>query len=211
MPTIPLTQGQRTRIDWRDYRELSKYTWQATWSKYTKSFYARRTDCTAGRHRTEAMHRHVLGLTFGDGRQTDHKNHDTLDNRRSNLRILTSLENGANQRNQSKYGVGILKDERAIAWPFSSMVQVDGCRVFVGLYATAADARAARERYLKTGEKKIGRRSPYGTGITKAKRRARPFRANARRNGRHVHLGMFSTAEDARKARADFLKGNSDG
>jgi len=43
------------------------------------------------------MSRQILGLTPGDPRQADHRNHDTLDNRRENLRVATRSENCRNR------------------------------------------------------------------------------------------------------------------
>jgi hypothetical protein len=42
-----------------------------------------------GKQVTIALHREVLGLEKGDGREGDHINLDTLDNRRQNLRVVT--------------------------------------------------------------------------------------------------------------------------
>lgn len=50
--------------------------------------------------RNEYLHRIILGLQPGADRkyeQTDHINRDPLDNRRSNLRIVTAKENNANR------------------------------------------------------------------------------------------------------------------
>jgi hypothetical protein len=43
------------------------------------------------------MHREVLGLAADDSRVVDHVNRDRLDNRRSNLRLLSAAENAQNQ------------------------------------------------------------------------------------------------------------------
>lgn len=44
-----------------------------------------------------AMHRVIMGLTFGDPLQVDHINRDTLDNRRENLRYATTAQNQQNK------------------------------------------------------------------------------------------------------------------
>jgi hypothetical protein len=149
MPTIPLTQGQRARVDWSNYRELSQFKWCAAWNRYTKSFYARRTIVAEGMDSTEWMHRRILSLSLGDGLEADHFNHDTLDNRLSNLRIVTRRENSENRRNQSKFGPGIWKKETYRSRPFQARASVDSRTVHIGYYATAGEARQARDEFLR--------------------------------------------------------------
>lgn len=60
-----------------------------------KDGYAIRTEY-AGRKRTQLLAREVLGLAPGDKREADHINRDKLDNRRSNLRIVTAGQNNQN-------------------------------------------------------------------------------------------------------------------
>jgi len=45
----------------------------------------------------EALHRVVMGCTPGDGLVVDHVNGDRLDNRRENLRFVTTAQNAQNQ------------------------------------------------------------------------------------------------------------------
>lgn len=105
--TIELTQGQTALVDERDWHDLKQFKWHAYWSVNTKSFYAVRTIREDGTKSTERMHRRIMRLGIGDRRQVDHQDHDTLDNRRSNLRIVTNRENHENLRNQSPYGVSV--------------------------------------------------------------------------------------------------------
>lgn len=56
------------------------------------------------------LHRVLLGLTFGDPREGDHKNRNPLDNRRSNLRIATPYQNRTNVRARNKTGL------RGVSW-----------------------------------------------------------------------------------------------
>src|ERR1700729_2243465 len=44
------------------------------------------------------MHRQIRGLRKGDGIKVDHRSHDTLDNRRSNLRVSSNVQNHHNMR-----------------------------------------------------------------------------------------------------------------
>jgi len=96
---IELTQGQYALVSKKDYERISKYRWYAIWDKGTQSYYAVRND----KQRTIHMAREILGLKRGDKRQGDHINHDTLDNRRCNVRIVTRSENQHNRKNTKGY------------------------------------------------------------------------------------------------------------
>ena len=93
---IELTPGQRAIVDAADFESLSQYSWHASWREGCRSFYAFRSGPG-----TISMAREVLGLESGDPRQADHVNFDGLDNRRSNLRIVTRQENCQHRRLRS--------------------------------------------------------------------------------------------------------------
>jgi hypothetical protein len=109
MTLLPLTQKQFAIVDDTDLPLLSKCKWHAVWSPCTKSFYA------AGRQNGKYISMQVFIL----GSQADHKNHDTLDNRRDNLRKCTQAQNLRNQRlrkdNKSGYK-GVSWHTRANRW-----------------------------------------------------------------------------------------------
>lgn len=101
MPTestieIPLTQGQVAIIDCEDWEKVKGYNWQAVYNTKTRSFYASTGICNNGIQRTIRMHRFLLNAPRG--KQVDHINHDTLDNRKSNLRLCNNSQNQRNSR-----------------------------------------------------------------------------------------------------------------
>ncbi len=81
---ISLSRGQVTLVDDADYDWLMQRKWCAVWSTSIRCFYA---VCSV-ESKALYMHRYILGLEFGDPRFGDHiEPSQTLDNRRSNLRI----------------------------------------------------------------------------------------------------------------------------
>ena len=96
---IQLTQGRVAIVDdWR-FDELSQYKWYAKWCEHTHSFYAARNSTdSAGKRTTVFMH--VVIAETPKKFQTDHINHNTLDNQEENLRVCTQSQN---QHNRWKY------------------------------------------------------------------------------------------------------------
>ena len=93
---ISLTKGQWALVDEADFVWLNQWKWYASWCSKTQSYYARRSVRVNGKKLCISMHRLILGLIPGDKKEGDHANHDTLDNRRSNLRVATSAQNSQN-------------------------------------------------------------------------------------------------------------------
>lgn len=90
-----------TIVDSDNYRWLNQYRWIMHWNSKKRSYYVRRLEKLAnGKYMDVYMAREVLGLPQGagyGGDQADHKNHDTLNNIRSNLRVGTYSQNQANR------------------------------------------------------------------------------------------------------------------
>lgn len=100
MRIIPLTRNQTTIVDEID-ADLCDLRWYATIENHT-TFYAGRTHRSPGhKKRYVAIHRSIMSRVMGrallSSELVDHINGNTLDNRRSNLRLCTHAENSQNR------------------------------------------------------------------------------------------------------------------
>jgi len=95
MYKIPLTQNQYALVDKEDFDSLNKHKWSASFSPHRKTFTAVRATKTEGKWTSVIMHREIMEAP--KGMDVDHMNHNTLDNRKENLRVCTRAENSQNQ------------------------------------------------------------------------------------------------------------------
>ena len=89
MKYIELTRGKVAWVNDRDFEWLNSFNWQ-----YMTNGYAARSEGGRKNKKLIYMHRYILDVT--DKRVVDHMNKDKLDNTRSNLRVCTQKQNGAN-------------------------------------------------------------------------------------------------------------------
>jgi len=142
MKTIALTQGLEAIVDDADYEWLMQWKWCA--NKAGNTHYAiRSVRLPNGKQTNEYMHRAILGLEKGDRREGDHINHEGLDNRRANIRIVTKQENRFNQKHKGHWWV-----EAKHKWV--AQIQVNGRSTHIGYFDTANKARRAYLRAKAT-------------------------------------------------------------
>lgn len=147
MAEIILTRGKVSVVDDADFGWLSQWKWTASRRSNGKSFAFHQT-LRQGRWVSETMARKILGLEYGDPRWADHINHDTLDDRRENLRIVTPKQNRENQpsRGGSSRFVGVTWSEKRQRW--CAQIQHNGRMINLGRYATEREAAEARDQYV---------------------------------------------------------------
>lgn len=92
MKEIKLTQNQIALVDDEDFDRINQYKWCAYYSPNTRSFYSMR----GYNNRNFYMHRFIINAQNGEN--VDHKNHNTLDNRKENLRLCNNTTNQQNKR-----------------------------------------------------------------------------------------------------------------
>ncbi|MBN2020102.1 MAG: HNH endonuclease [Sedimentisphaerales bacterium] len=147
---IPLTRGKVAIVDVDDYERLSKYKWHT--SKRKDYYYAIRHP-RVGEHRfcgTIWMHREILNAP--PYLLVDHRNHNTLDNRRNNLRLATSAENGCNRRklstkNKTSKYKGVSLRRRNGKW--RGLIYVKGRAIELGEFETEVEAARAYDEAAK--------------------------------------------------------------
>jgi hypothetical protein len=142
---IPLTQGQTAIVDVADFDWLSKWNWQAHWNVRANAFYAIR-HLTGGS--AILMHRLIAGTP--KKQECDHWNHDTLDNRRKNLRQCTRAQNMMNERprREGQYK-GVHKRDRKKSESWRSMIRVKKKLVHLGTFRSSKDAARAYDQAAK--------------------------------------------------------------
>lgn len=116
---IELTHGQYALVDDEDFEYLNQFKWDAHWYPHTKSYYATCNHYVMmGNEKKRIMSRMpTMIMNAPKGKVVDHINHDTLDNRKSNLRIVSIRQNNQNKKNKgtSKYP-GVSWDKSRQKW-----------------------------------------------------------------------------------------------
>lgn len=139
---IKISMGQVVKVSLEDFDELSKFKWSAKWDWATKGFYAKRFETINGKTRSILMHRAIMGNP--KGLQIDHIHGDTLDNRRSELRIATGSQNqwNAKIRSDNSSGFkGVSVHKQTGRW--QSRIRIHTKRISLGLFDTAQEAHEA--------------------------------------------------------------------
>lgn len=141
---IRLADGYVALVDANDWLWLSQWEWQVQINTTRNGYryvYALRSNRSEGPHKRLLMHRAILQAPARS--HVDHANHNTLDNRRCNIRLATPSDNSANRRViRNLYGYkGIAYLGGRLPWIASAVK--DKIRHTAGAHATAELAAAA--------------------------------------------------------------------
>jgi len=137
-------------VDPSDFAELSKYVWLADYS--CGSYRIIRLVLKDKGHTTLLMHRQIMADELERRRNKskeqlyiDHKNRDSRDNRRANLRAATHTQNASNRVKVNKKYSSIYK---GVSWNKSSkkwfaVIKSNNRRMFLGYFDDEIEAAKA--------------------------------------------------------------------
>lgn len=144
MKKIPLSRGLEAIIDDDDYELLSKYSWSVGGGTRRYPY----AITTIQKNKSLKMHRLIMRAK--KNQLIDHINHDTLDNRKENLRICTQSQNQANRKKHKKTsskfkGVNFYK--RVNAW--RARIQINKKDINIGWFLLEREAAIAYNEVAK--------------------------------------------------------------
>jgi len=144
---IRLTEGKFTIVEPQDFYKFNNFDWCAKGSR--GRVYAVRFDNNSDRGKTISLHREIMKAPAG--LLVDHRNDDTLDNRRGNLRLATYSQNGCNSRiDKSKASSqfrGVRFRKRAGRWV--ATIRYLGKKVWLGSFKNEIEAAKAYDEAAK--------------------------------------------------------------
>lgn len=144
---IELTNGLAAIVDDDNYLRLAKYSW------FCHQGYARRCLYLNGRQKHLTMHSEIIECPPGFRR--DHKNGNRLDNRRENLRVVTSLQNAQNAGLSAANTCGL----KGVTWHkknriYRAQIQIDKKKKMLGSFKCKFEAALI---YDVTAKKHFGK------------------------------------------------------
>jgi hypothetical protein len=151
---IPLTQGQFAIVDDEDYDDLVKHNWNAAWASTNNSFYVVRQRRKIDPSGPDAVRMHRIIMNAPKGMVVDHINHDTLDNRKVNLRVCTTAQNSMNKVKSSNNTSGY----KGVCWhkgegKWNARIKIHRKLIHLGSFICKEEAARS---YNKASEKYHG-------------------------------------------------------
>lgn len=156
MKEIQLTQGKFALVDDEDFEYLNQWKWYAFKNHQhdpnANSFYAVRSvrflkPNGAASCKRVWMHRFLMGNP--EEVQVDHKDRDSLNNQKSNLRVSDHSENMRNRektvKNTSGY-LGVSKDRRCKS-SYQARIRNGKVEVYLGTFHSAEEAAKIRDKF----------------------------------------------------------------
>ena len=144
MKRIKLTQCLYAIVDDEDFEELSKHKWYANYNYAVCGYYAGRKDYSFTPIKAILMHKQIMNTP--NGMVTDHINHDTLYNCKSNLRVCTNSQNHMNTklRKDNTSGItGVVLEKKINKW--KSQIVLNQKLIYLGTYHSFFEACCARK------------------------------------------------------------------
>lgn len=135
MKEIQLTKGYVALVDDDDYEYINQWKWFAQ-DQHGRGHYAARNIYPNGKARLLLMHRIILNPPIN--MVVDHINHNTLDNRRCNIRVVSHRENQCNRKKQNEF-IGVTKNFNK----YLAKYRIKQKQIYLGSFDTPEEAHNA--------------------------------------------------------------------
>lgn len=132
-------KGEKILIDIEDFEKVKKYSWCISKTGYPVANI---------NGKVIKLHRYLLNVK-NSKIIIDHKNRNPLDNRKSNLRICTQLENARNTTVSKNNNTGYLGISLTAQGKYRARITVNRKEIRLGNYEKIEDAINARKKAEK--------------------------------------------------------------
>lgn len=145
---IPLNKGMHTIIDKENYEKIS-FNKNKKWFAILKggnNYYVTTRIKWGKKYKTILMHRLILDLIDRPIVHVDHINRNSLDNRKSNLRIATQTQNNSNRKkskNMTSIYMGVYKETRKNRKPWVAQISIKNVSTYIGSFNNEIEAARA--------------------------------------------------------------------
>jgi hypothetical protein len=152
---IYLGEGEWAILDQQDYYRLCNFKWHVNGTN--GKFYAVRQIKVDNKH-TKRMYLHREIMNAPKGFVVDHKDGNSFDNRRVNLRLATRSQNSCNKRkraNTSSQFIGIYWDKAKRKWV--ARIKYQGKSRMIGNFVDEIEAAKAYDEAAKKYHREFAR------------------------------------------------------
>jgi hypothetical protein len=140
-----IIDGIGVLIDDEDYLRVSKYNWWKCNHRKGLQYFSRFIGRVNGKMKTEYLHRFIVNAEHG--KDVDHINRDTLDNRKANLRQCSHSENLQNIKgygtSTGHKGVYTSYNKAGGIMGYYSQYKMESKYIYVGFFQTVKEAADA--------------------------------------------------------------------
>lgn len=153
---IYVGDGKFALVEWADFPKVKGYRWRLTTKGRSDNFYAQTWDEGVEPRRRVSMHRMIMELP--DNLVCDHINGNGLDNRRSNLRAATPLQNAHNSKqakNRTSKFKGVCLCKETGLW--RAAIIINKKRTVLGRFGSEVEAAYAYDKAARSAQGSFAR------------------------------------------------------